>query len=93
MTPEEKQERVAELMELQEGVATEKNGHLEGKTIKVLIEEVEDDLAFGRTEYDAPEVDNECVLTIENTSVTAGSFCMATISESTAYELLGRVLP
>ncbi|MFZ4801823.1 MAG: 30S ribosomal protein S12 methylthiotransferase RimO [Chlorobium sp.] len=93
VTPEEKQERVAELMELQESVATEKNGHLEGKTIKVLIEEVEDDLAFGRTEYDAPEVDNECVLTIENTSVTAGSFCMATISESTAYELLGRVLP
>ncbi|MEI7749175.1 MAG: 30S ribosomal protein S12 methylthiotransferase RimO, partial [Chlorobiaceae bacterium] len=41
--------------------------------------------------YDAPEVDNECILTIENSPVTVGSFCMATISDSSAYELYGKI--
>ncbi len=92
VTPEEKQERVAELMERQEGVATENNRVFEGKTVKVLIDQLDDDIAFGRTEFDAPEVDNECILTIESAPVTVGSFCMAEISDSSAYELYGKVL-
>ncbi len=91
VTPEEKQERVAEIMEVQEAVAEQNNRFFEGKTLKVLIEQVEDGTAFGRTEYDAPEVDNECILTIENSPVTVGSFCMATISDSSAYELYGKI--
>ncbi|TLU82604.1 MAG: 30S ribosomal protein S12 methylthiotransferase RimO [Chlorobium sp.] len=92
VTPEEKQERVAELMEVQEAVADENNRFFEGKTIKVLIEQVEENTAFGRTEYDAPEVDNECILAIENASVTVGAFCMANISETSAYELFGKII-
>ena len=91
ITPEEKQERVAELMEVQEAVAEQNNRVFAGKTLKVLIEQIDGDTAFGRTEYDAPEVDNECILTIKNTPVTIGSFCMATISDTTAYELIGKV--
>ncbi len=91
ITPEEKEERVAELMEVQEGVAEKNNRYFEGKTLKVLIEQIEGDTAIGRTEYDAPEVDNECILTIESTPVTVGSFCMAEITDSSAYELIGRV--
>ncbi|MEI6640278.1 MAG: 30S ribosomal protein S12 methylthiotransferase RimO, partial [Chlorobium sp.] len=62
VTPEQKQKRVKKLMELQEEIDTENNSHLEGKTLKVLIEDIEEELAFGRTEYDAPEVDDECIL-------------------------------
>ncbi len=91
VTPEEKQERIAELMEIQEAVATENNRFFEGKTIKVLIEQIEGGTAFGRTEYDAPEVDNECILSIGDTPVTVGSFCMATFSDSSAYELYGKI--
>jgi ribosomal protein S12 methylthiotransferase len=91
VTPEEKQERVAELMEVQEAVAAENNRFFEGKTLKVLIEQVEDGTAFGRTEYDAPEVDNECILSIGESPVTVGSFCMATISDTSAYELFGNI--
>ncbi len=89
--PKEKQRRVAKLMELQESVDTENNRHLEGKTLKVLIEDIEEELAFGRTEFDAPEVDDECILTIEKGAVTEGSFCMATITDSSSYQLIGRV--
>jgi len=91
VTPEQKQKRVKKLMELQEEIDTENNSHLEGKTLKVLIEDIEEELAFGRTEYDAPEVDDECILTIEKVPVTEGSFCMATITDSSSYQLIGRV--
>ncbi|NTW70125.1 MAG: 30S ribosomal protein S12 methylthiotransferase RimO [Chlorobiaceae bacterium] len=88
---EEKRERVAELMELQESISAENNRVFEGRTLKVLIDQIEGDTALGRTEYDAPEVDNECVLDLNNQPVTVGSFCMAEITDSAAYELHGRV--
>ena len=91
ITPEEKQERVAELMEVQEAVAEQNNRVFAGKTLKVLFDQIEESTAIGRTEYDAPEVDNECILSIGDIAVTVGSFCMATISETTAYELTGKV--
>jgi|GEM_PF-3976160 len=48
-------------------------------------------LTFVRTEYDAPEVDNECVLDTAGIDIRPGDFCMATIEESSAYELVGRI--
>ncbi len=62
VSAEEKQERVAELMEVQEAVAEENNRFFAGKPMKVLIDQIDGDTAFGRTEFDAPEVDNECIL-------------------------------
>jgi ribosomal protein S12 methylthiotransferase len=91
VSPEEKQARVAELMELQEAISEEKNLAFEGCTIKVLIDHVEGTTAFGRTEFDAPEVDNECILDTGDLPVAPGSFCLARIGESTAFELLGTV--
>lgn len=91
ITTEEKQDRVAELMEVQEAVAAENNRSFEGKKIKVLIEQIEGNTAFGRTEYDAPEVDNDCILTIDNNPVTVGSFCIASINETSPYELIGNI--
>ncbi len=91
ITPEEKQERAAELMEVQEAVAEQNNLVFAGKTVKVLIDQIEETTAIGRTEYDAPEVDNECLLSIGDLSVTIGSFCMATVTDTTSYELIGKV--
>ena len=91
VSPEEKEQRVAELMEVQEAVEARKNSFFEGKTLKILIDQVDNDMAIGRTEYDAPEVDNECIIEITEPGITVGSFCMATINETTAYELFGCV--
>ena len=92
LSTEEKQERVAEIMELQEEVSEEKNRIFEGKVIKVLIDQIEEDSAFGRTEYDAPEVDNDCIITIGDTPVNVGSFCFAKINDTNAFELHGSVV-
>jgi len=92
VNPEEKQDRVAELMELQETISQEKNRNFEGKEIVVLVDQVEENMVFGRTEYDAPEVDNECILETGNFDVRPGMFCRARITDSTPYDLEGEVI-
>jgi ribosomal protein S12 methylthiotransferase len=92
VSPEEKEERVAELMELQESISAEKNRAFEDREVKVLIDSFEGDIAIGRTEYDAPEVDNECLLETGEFDIRPGMFCTAAIDESSAYELQGRIL-
>ncbi|NTU97828.1 MAG: 30S ribosomal protein S12 methylthiotransferase RimO [Chlorobiaceae bacterium] len=92
VSPEDKEERVAELMELQESIAAEKNRVFEGSEVKVLIDTIEGDIAIGRTEYDAPEVDNECLLETGGFDIQPGMFCRATITGSTAYELEGTII-
>ncbi|NTV07900.1 MAG: 30S ribosomal protein S12 methylthiotransferase RimO [Chlorobium limicola] len=90
--PEKKQDRVAELMELQETISQEKNREFEGNEIVVLVDQVEENMVFGRTEYDAPEVDNECILETGNFDVRPGMFCRARITDSTPYDLEGEVI-
>jgi len=59
--------------------------------MKVLVDEVEGSIAYARTEYDAPEVDNDVLVDIGDNPVQPGDFCTVTIEESSAYELHGRV--
>jgi ribosomal protein S12 methylthiotransferase len=92
VSDEEKESRVGELMELQEGISAEKNRAFEGETLKVVIDETDGDAAYGRTEYDVPEVDNEVILDIAGFTVEPGAFCLAEIHDTTAYELHGTVV-
>jgi ribosomal protein S12 methylthiotransferase len=89
---EEKEARVGELMELQEGISSEKNRLFEGTVLKVVIDEVDGGTAFGRTQYDVPEVDNECILDTAGLEVEPGDFVMAEILDTTAYELHGKII-
>ncbi len=91
VSDEEKEERVGELMELQEGISASLNRKLEGQTLKVLIDRIEENLAYGRTEYDAPEVDNDVIIELGETVAEAGEFRRVVIEDSTAYELFGRI--
>lgn len=92
VAPEEKQERTVELMELQEKISERRNALFVGSRQRVLIDQVEGDTVFARTQYDAPEVDNECLLEFEGLQPEPGMFCMAAIEGSTPYELTGRLL-
>jgi ribosomal protein S12 methylthiotransferase len=61
VNPVEVERRRAELMQVQAGIAAERNRALEGSVTEVLVEEVLEDLPpfhyLGRTPADAPEVD------------------------------------
>lgn len=55
--PEEKQRRFDRLMELQQGISLELNQALVGRTLDVMIEGRDKDIAIGRSYRDAPEID------------------------------------
>lgn len=88
---EVKQERVDQLMELQEGISFELNQQKIGKTFKVLVDRKEESTFIGRTEFDSPEVDNEVILKAKD-YLRLGDFVEAKITGATEFDLHGTVL-
>jgi ribosomal protein S12 methylthiotransferase len=88
--PEEiKQERAAELMELQQNISEKLNTEKVGKTLKVLVDREEADYFVGRTEFDSPEVDGE-VLVEKAEDIQIGQFYPVEITDSTEFDLIGK---
>lgn len=88
--PEEvKHRRVDEIMSIQQGISAEINQAKIGKTLKVMIDRVEDEYFVGRTEYDSPEVDPEVLIPITTQGVKKGAFYNTKIVGSTDFDLYG----
>ncbi|MCS7083234.1 MAG: 30S ribosomal protein S12 methylthiotransferase RimO [Bacteroidetes bacterium] len=87
IAPEEKEARALAVMNLQQRISLERNQALVGKRLKVLIDRIEGRFAVGRTEYDAPEVDNEVYVSDPNLRV--GHFYWVDIRDAEAYDLFG----
>lgn len=92
LSPEEKEERKAALMEIQKEISEEKNRLLEGKILKVIIDRTEGDYFVGRTERDAPEVDGEVLVKAEKLKVKIGEFYNIEIYDSNEYDLFGKIV-
>jgi ribosomal protein S12 methylthiotransferase len=87
--PEEvKDERYHRLMEVQQAVSAEVLGSRVGRTIEVLIEEIDEEGAIGRSAWDAPDVDGSVFLNGE-TSVEPGDMVSVTIKHADEYDLWG----
>lgn len=86
-----KEQRKFELMELQEGISFEKNRELIGKTIKVIIDDIEGEFFIGRTEKDAPEVDGEVLIKSENKMLKLGEFYDVEIFDCNDYDVFGKL--
>lgn len=84
-----KQKRVEEIMSIQQGISAEINQTKIGKTLKVIIDRVEDEYFVGRTEYDSPEVDPEVLIPISTKGVKKGEFYNAKIVDATDFDLYG----
>lgn len=89
ITSDTKSRRLDQLMELQEEISLQHNQKLVGTVQKVLIDRIEKDTAYGRTQYDSPEVDPEVL--IYNTDLNPGDFVMVKITEAYPFELIGQV--
>ncbi|TXC81983.1 30S ribosomal protein S12 methylthiotransferase RimO [Luteibaculum oceani] len=83
---EVKEQRVAEIMEVQEEISMELNREKVGQEFNVLIDRVEGDYFVGRTEYDSPEVDNE-VLINKKHYLRVGDFCKVVVDKTEAFDL------
>ncbi|MCS7176856.1 MAG: 30S ribosomal protein S12 methylthiotransferase RimO [Candidatus Kapabacteria bacterium] len=87
--PEVKQERLRALMELQREISLELNRATIGKSLQVLIDEqIAPNEYRGRTERDAPEIDNEVFVRSER-PLEVGTFVTVSIEDATDYELYG----
>lgn len=90
--PEEvKRDRQNRLMEIQRGISTVKNRELAGKKLKVLVEALEGDFYIGRSYRDAPEVDGEVLISINDSKINPGNFYNAEIYDSNEYDLFAKI--
>lgn len=86
-----KNERAAELMNLQQEISLSLNREKIGKMFKVLFDRVEGDYFIGRTEFDSPEVDNEVLVNKKDTNIVTGSFYPIRITSAEEFDLYGEV--
>ncbi|OCG66572.1 MULTISPECIES: 30S ribosomal protein S12 methylthiotransferase RimO [unclassified Gilliamella] len=85
-----KQERFDRFMQLQQKISTQKLQAKIGKTLPVIIDEVDDEGAIGRSMADAPEIDGVVYLNEEN-QVKVGDIIQVNIEHSDEYDLWGTV--
>jgi len=87
-----KQQRVDEIMSIQEVIAAEINEQKTGQTLRVMIDRKEGDYFVGRTEYDSPEVDGEVLIPIaSNSALEIGSLYPITITHAETFDLYGEI--
>ena len=85
-----KQQRVDEIMSIQEGIAAELNEQKIGRTLRVMIDRQEGEYFIGRTEYDSPEVDGEVLIPIEsNPALEIGALYPIAITRADTFDLYG----
>ncbi len=91
--PEEvKQQRVEEIMDIQQGISFEKNQAKVGQTFRVLIDKKEGDFFVGRTEFDSPEVDNEVLINAKINYAPVGGFVEVKIDRAEDFDLYGHLV-
>jgi ribosomal protein S12 methylthiotransferase len=90
VTEEIKLARQAAVMEIQKDISERHNESLIGKTLKVLIDSQDGEFFIGRTEWDAPEIDQE-VFVRSSQPLMAGTFHTVTITDAVEYDLFGSV--
>ena len=83
-----KQDRYDRFMQLQQKISTARLQQKVGQTLQVLIDEVDDEGAIGRSFADAPEIDGSVYLNGE-TDVKPGDLVNVTIEHSDEYDLWG----
>ena len=89
--PEEEKERRKEyVMEIQRAISLEKNESRIGKQTRAVIERIEEGNLVGRTEWDAPEIDNEVFISNVN-GVQPGDFVTINVTDATEYDLYGEI--
>lgn len=90
ISQETKQQRLDEIMALQEEISDEIQQSKVGTTMKVIIDSEGEDYFVGRTEFDSPEVDPE-VLIKKDKRIKTGEFYNVRITAAYPFELVGEI--
>ena len=87
ISQEVKNDRKNQIIELQHDISLARNESFIGKNIRVLVDQTENNIGVGRTEYDSPEIDN--IVQIEG-KVSRGEFVNIIVNGANEYELIGK---
>lgn len=87
---EVKNDRLQQLMDLQESISQEIQDEKVGQCFKVIIDREDDNYYVGRTQFDSPEVDPE-VLIEKDKPLLVRNFYNVRITEALPFELIGKV--
>jgi len=91
-TPQEvKQDRLQQLMALQEEISMDIQQQKVGQTLRVIVDREDEDYYVGRTQWDSPEVDPE-VLISKDKSLAVGEFAQVRITEALPFELMATAI-
>jgi ribosomal protein S12 methylthiotransferase len=87
---EVKEERYAQLMELQQGISLARNQQMVGRVLEVLVEGQGEGLSVGRSYRDAPEIDG---LVIVEGELPVSEMVPVRITGAMEYDLVGEPVP
>jgi ribosomal protein S12 methylthiotransferase len=90
LPPEVQQERLARLMQLQETISGVRLARKVGRTMEVLVDEVNDEGAIARSSADAPEIDG-LVYIEDGQALNMGDFVNVTVTDSDAHDLWAEI--
>lgn len=90
ISEETKQERLQQLMQIQEEISLENNRAFVGREMQVIIDGAGDGISIGRTYRDAPEVDGLVILAGET---QAGSLVNARITQAMPHDFTAEIIP
>lgn len=82
-----KQQRLEQLMEMQEQISLELQEEKVGRALRVIIDREEDEYYVGRTQWDSPEVDPE-VLVRKTKKLRKGNFYDVVVRQALPFELI-----
>jgi ribosomal protein S12 methylthiotransferase len=86
ISEEIKLERQAAVLEIQKEISERHNESLIGKSVRVLIDSHDGEFFIGRTEWDAPEIDQE-VFVSSSQLLKPGTFHTVTVTDAVEYDL------
>ena len=81
-----KNDRKAQIMDLQANISNENNQLMIGKELRVLVDDAGEKHSVGRTEFDSPEIDN--IVNID-AKLEVGQFYNVKIQSANEFELIG----
>jgi ribosomal protein S12 methylthiotransferase len=91
-----KKSRLRQIMEIQHEISLSRNQSLIGKTISVLVEGFDEtkNVYYGRSEWDAPQIDNQIYISAENLDYdTLGQIIEVKVIEAKPYDLIAEYCP
>ena len=92
ISQEVKQQRLDELMAIQQEISADLNNAKVGQMMKVIIDREEGEYYVGRTEFDSPEVDPEVLIKKKKKALQIGNFYTVRITSAEDYDLFGQIL-